>query len=260
MLAAAEAKVKRLDQEVNGIPVTQVVEQTVGFANEAADGMRQQLYALEIREQELAAKVTDAHPMLQQVRQQISDAQQVYSKQQPDRTQTKTGVTKTHEETELLLLKEEPEVAYLKAKYERLVAQLKSEQESLARFNSDELRVARLQREVQLEDVNYRKYVDSLEQAQVDQAMAAEGKSNISIVQPASLERKAVWPRPGMSMALAAILGLLGGIGLAFVYESHCDKIRTAEQFQAETGLPVLANIPRFGGRQLVPVNGGDRT
>ena len=56
-------------------------------------------------------------------------------------------------------------------------------------------KLARLQREVQLEDANYRKYVDSLEQVRIDRAMATEGKSNISIVQPGTLDMKSIKPK-----------------------------------------------------------------
>src|SRR5262249_4055986 len=100
-LSSEEAEVKRLEEQLNSLPATQVNEQIVGFSNEAADGMRNQLYTLQIREQELAAKLTEDHPQLQQVRQQIADAKSVLDKEQPERTQTKTGPSKPYEEVKL---------------------------------------------------------------------------------------------------------------------------------------------------------------
>ena len=73
--------------------------------------------------------------------------------------------------------------------------------------------MVRLQREVQLEDANYRKYVDSLEQAHIDRAMATEGKSNISIVQPATLDPRAIKPQTALNLLLAMVVGLIGGTG-----------------------------------------------
>ena len=120
-------------------------EQTVGMPNQAADGMRQQLYALEMREQELATKYTDDHPQLQQVRGQIADAKGVLDHEQGPRTETKTGPSKHFEEMKLQLLKAQPELASLHAKADRLQSQLADERAALEKLNSNELKIARLQ-------------------------------------------------------------------------------------------------------------------
>ncbi len=255
-LAATEAEVARLHEQLADLPEQQVAEQTVGFSNEAADGMRQQLYTLQLREKELASKVTNDHPQLQEVRQQIAQAEAVLSKEKPERTQTKTAISKTHEETQLQLLKEEPVIASLRAKSDRLTAQLNSEKASLAKLNEDELQVARLQREVQLEDANYRKYVDSLEQARIDRAMATEGKSNISIVQPGTLDMKAIKPKLLTNFALAIILGLIGGLGSAFAIDTLDETAKTADELEHDLAIPVLADIPPFAPRRAMVGNG----
>ena len=225
-LASKDAEVKQLQKQLVDLPATQVTEQTVGFANEAADGMRQQLYALQLREKELASRVTDDHPLLLEVREQIAAAQGVFGQEKTERTQTKTGISKSHEEIKMQLLKEEPVRVSLVAKCERLESQLAAEQSSLAKLNEDELRVVRLQREVQLEDANYRKYVDSLEQAHIDRAMATEGKSNISIVQPATLDPRAIKPQTALNLLLAMVVGLIGGLGVTYAAESLDESAR----------------------------------
>ncbi len=219
-LTATEAEVKRLQEQLKSLPATEVTEETVGFANEAADLMRNQLYSLQMKEQDLATKFTDDHPQLQQVRRQIAEAQAVLDKQDPARTQTKKGVSKPHEEVKLQLLKQEPVLAALRAKHTQIKSQLESERGALEKLNADELAVARLQREVQIEESNYRKYSDSLEQARIDGAMAQQGKSNISIVQAATLDLQPVRPKVLFNIALAVIVGVLGGIGLTYVAES----------------------------------------
>lgn len=262
-LAASEAEVKQLQEQLADLPTTEVTEQTAGFANEAADGMRQQLYALQLREKELASRVTDDHPQLRQVRTQIAAAEGVLGQEKTERTQTKTGLSKTHEETKLRLLKEEPVLASLRARGERLAAQLATEQASLAQLNADELRVGRLEREVRMEDANYRRYVDSLEQARIDRAMASEGKSNISIVQPATLEPRAIKPKGLLNLLLAMVLGLIGGVGAAFAAESLEESGRTAAGLKHELDTPMRAEIARMGSRPLAhatPGNGDTET
>jgi uncharacterized protein involved in exopolysaccharide biosynthesis len=238
-LAASEAEVKKLREQLDSLPATAVTEQTVGFANEATDGMRQQLYALQIREQDLSSRFTDVHPQLREVREQIKDAQTVL-KQEPPRTQTKTGPSKPFEEIKVQLLKDEPVLAALKAKAAQLTADLTHEKNSLEKLNADELQISQKQREVQLEEANYRKYSDSLEQARIDRAMAEEGKSNISIVQPATFDQKPIKPNALINMALAMVVGLLGGLGLAFAVDAWDESHHHAEHGHARINEPVL--------------------
>ncbi|HEY2826128.1 MAG TPA: GNVR domain-containing protein [Pirellulales bacterium] len=239
-LASIEAEVKQLREQLNSLPSKEIMEQTVGFANDASDGMRQQLYALQMREQELASRFTNGHPQLQQVRQQIADARTVL-KEEPQRTQTKTGPSKSYEELKVQLLKDEPVLAALRAKADQLNTELAAEKESVQKLNADELRIAQLQREVQLQEANYHKYSDSLEQARIDRAMAAEGKSNVSIVQPATFDSKPIKPNALINMALAVVVGLLGGFGLTFAAESWTHSTHTAENGHASLPESVLA-------------------
>jgi polysaccharide biosynthesis protein PslE len=252
-LASAEAEVQKLRGQLRTLPVREVTEETEGFANEAADGMRQQLYTLEVREKDLAARFTDDHPQLQQVRDQIAKAKSVFSEEEPKRTQTKTAQSKPHEEVKLLLLKQEPVLAALRAKGDRVRSQLAAEQESLKKLNEGELRVARLQRETFIEEANYKRYVDSLEQVSIDGAMAADGKSNINIVQPATFDRKPIKPRPMMNLALAFVVASLGAVGLSFIAEAGNRTIRTPAELEQRLELPVLAAIPRLRAVQLAP-------
>jgi len=238
-LASSEAEVKQLRLQLDSLPTTQVMEQTVGFANDASDGMRQQLYALQIREQDLASRFTDNHPQLKEVRLQIKDAQAVLN-QEPQRTQTKTGPSKAFEEIKVQLLKDEPALAALRAKTDRLKTELAAEKESLQKLNADEMRITQLQREVQLDEANYHKYSDSLEQARIDRAMAEEGKSNVSIVQPATFDLKPIKPNSLVNMALAMVVGLLGGLGLAFAADAWNDSGHVAENGHARMSEAVL--------------------
>ncbi len=50
--------------------------------------------------------------------------------------------------------------------------------------------------------------------------MAEEGKSNVSIVQPATLDLKPTKPNILLNMVLAAVVGLSGGLGLAFAVDA----------------------------------------
>ncbi len=193
-----------------------------------------------------------------QVRDQIAQAKGTLAGEEPKRTQITTGVSKPHEEVKLQLLKQEPLLAALKAKALAVQEQLAVERKSLQKLNDDELQIVQLERQVELEDANYRMHVTSLEQSRVDEATAAAGQSNISVVQPATFDTKPVKPRKLLNLALGFVLGCFGGLGLAFLAESLDETIKSPEELESRLDLPTLAALPRLPPRQM-QLNGGTK-
>ena len=70
--AVSEGRVQVLRKQVDGLPEREVTLQTDGFGNEATDRMRDQLYALEMRREEAAAKYTGSHPHMNHMEQQLA--------------------------------------------------------------------------------------------------------------------------------------------------------------------------------------------
>lgn len=72
------------------------------------------------------------------------------------------------------------------------------------------------------------------------------GATNISIIDPARPPNYASKPRPLRTMLTAIILGLALGIGLAFLFESFDESIRSPEDVENKLGLPLLGTIPKL--------------
>ncbi|MBC7852164.1 MAG: hypothetical protein IAF94_01910, partial [Pirellulaceae bacterium] len=70
-LATAEAKIESLAGVIGSLP-EQIPTLTVDSPSAAADGMRQELYKVESREQELATKFSDKHPQVLAIRSTIA--------------------------------------------------------------------------------------------------------------------------------------------------------------------------------------------
>lgn len=70
--------------------------------------------------------------------------------------------------------------------------------------------------------------------------------SNVSVVDRAAPPLFPSSPKKLPSFGLAALLGLTGGIGLAFLLESFDDGLRSAEQVERELQLPSFALVPDF--------------
>lgn len=250
-LVAADAEVRLLRDKLAGLSPTHVTARTKGVRNEAADNMRGQLYALQLRELELRQKHPAGHPELERVRQQAAAAQDILRHEEQPREQTTEGPNRVYEETQIALLRQEPVLASLRARAEALRAQLDQQRGELRALNESSLRVARLEREVGLQESNYRRYAENLEQAQIDRALEAERISNISIVQPATYDPIAVRPRLLLNCGLGLLFAVLGSVGLALVAERLDRSVKTPGDVERRLGLPVLASVPLLTTRSL---------
>ena len=181
--------------------------------------MRSQLYSLELKEQELLAKFTEAHPQVLLLRDQIERSRKVLSGGDRSLAQVTTGRTRTSEEAELSLLQREPLLASNGAKAEKLRQQLADTRARLGGLTRDERQVAQLSREVELHDASYRRYSENLEQARIDEALQTERISNISIVQPATYEVKPARPQRLLTLVIGLLIGSCGSVGLALIAE-----------------------------------------
>ncbi len=69
---------------------------------------------------------------------------------------------------------------------------------------------------------------------------------NVQLLNPAQIPQSPTSPRIPMNVAVALVIGLMIGIALAFLFEHLDNTIKTAEDVQKITGLPVLGVIPDF--------------
>lgn len=74
--------------------------------------------------------------------------------------------------------------------------------------------------------------------------VAGVGTNNISVVDPGEVPRRPIKPNKAKNLLLAFVLGLFGGIGLAFLFEHLDDTIKTGADLERITGLALLGIIP----------------
>ena len=69
-------------------------------------------------------------------------------------------------------------------------------------------------------------------------------------LEEATLPERPIKPRKALTLALAAILGLLAGSGFVLARELLDRKIRTASDVEEQLALPVLGVVPDAGGQK----------
>jgi capsular exopolysaccharide synthesis family protein len=121
---------------------------------------------------------------------------------------------------------------------QREVAQEKARALAL---NDASLKDAILARDV---DTNRQLYESVLKRMK-EMGVAAEVRAtNVSVVDNAVVPAAPSSPRKGLALMLAAMLGLTGAIGVAFLIEYLDDTFRTAEDVERHLRLPMLALVP----------------
>lgn len=89
---------------------------------------------------------------------------------------------------------------------------------------------------------DYQAFQQDYEQLRLN---AAKASNTVTIVEPAYTPDKPVQQRP-LYLTIAAVVGLILGIGLAFLLEQLGDRIRTSQDVSAVLELSTLSSVTRF--------------
>src|SRR5256886_15465355 len=72
--------------------------------------------------------------------------------------------------------------------------------------------------------------------------------SNIRVVDPAMIPSTPARPAKTRNVALAFLVGLVGGMGLALMREYLDNTVKSPDDVETLSGLPSLAVVPQFAG------------
>lgn len=143
---------------------------------------------------------------------------------------------------------------YLKAAFER-------QRKETLDLNSRSVQYKILRREA---DTNQELYNGLLQRMKETGISASITASNIQIIDPAEVPRSPFKPDKRRNILLALMVGLFGGIGLAFLAEYLDNTIKTPEDIEKRIFLPSLGIVPFCdtrggdGAVELLPHSGGE--
>jgi capsular exopolysaccharide synthesis family protein len=144
------------------------------------------------------------------------------------------------------------EITRLAAKYQKdymaalgreklLRASLEGQKTEENRLNESAIEYSLLKRDV---DSNRQLYEGLLQKLKEAGVMTGLRSSNVRIVDPASAPTAPSTPNIPRNLLMSLVVGLAGGLSLAFILESRDNTVHSLEQVRMITALPSLAVIP----------------
>jgi capsular exopolysaccharide synthesis family protein len=132
------------------------------------------------------------------------------------------------------------------------VRKLADEQRGLARkLDGQMARYNLLRREVDTSRDLYTSLSTRLKETQVASSLLT---SNIAVVDHADVPLKRSGPRTGLNLLIGCLVGLVGGVGLAFLFEYLDTSIRDPREVEAILRVPTLGLVPT---RSAIPAHLG---
>ena len=122
-------------------------------------------------------------------------------------------------------------------------------------FPNVEQDLLRLTRDVKVNNELYTSLLNSFQQLR----LVKEGKvGNVRIVDFAAVPEKPIKPQRSQVLAIAGVLGLLAGLGLAFLRNSLRPGIKNADDIEQHLGMHVFATVPHSTEQAELTASEGD--
>ncbi len=232
---SSRAKLEDLRRKLDSLPKTILAQESRGAAHEAWDGMREKLYELQIQQQQLAAKYTEAHPAMVAIEEQVREVRKILELQAQTRDTSVTAPNPTYQLLHQSLLNEEAQMNGYRAEREELDNQRAALAADLQRLNEAAVCIVALERQVAICEAKYRTSVEKMEQARIHQALDQQRVSSVNIVQPATFIEKPVAPNKRLSLAAGLFFAALGGAFSAIALEYLTPQAALRETSQSSS-------------------------
>ncbi len=201
--AAVAAEITELQSSLASIDTRVDAETLSGITKQTGDGMRQQVFNLEMQEKQLSAQLTDNHPRVRAVREQLEKSREIARTERGEQPQTRETINPVWQNLELTRRSSLAKQSGLESKRETLKDLLRDANKRLEQLNADAVELTRLTWEASIAESTYLRNAHSREQARLLAALDKDQFSEISVIQPASLILKKISP----PRSILAVLG-----------------------------------------------------
>ncbi|TKJ44699.1 hypothetical protein CEE34_10855 [Candidatus Aerophobetes bacterium Ae_b3a] len=207
--------------------------------------LRSRLTDLEIRHAQASREFSSDDPQVTYIKAQIEETRKELKRNVETVVAGKTeSISPVYTGLYTKLVSYETEVNALQAKEDALGSLAAEYEGEVSKLPQQELTLARLQRDQQVNSDLYAILVTAKNKAEIESASEI---GTIEVVDPALKPTGPVKPKKKLNTLLGLIAGLIFGGGLAFFLEYADKTIKTEDEAKGLLNLPILGVIPRPG-------------
>jgi exopolysaccharide transport family protein len=205
-----------------------IVSETTGGGTGAAsallDRLREQQAGLRIQVADLSTQFGPSYPKIAQLNNQLKEIDHQLQ------SETNKAVDHLNGRYQAALQREN----MLRESFEK-------QKQEANKLNESAIEYSILKRDVDSNRTLYEGLLEKLKEAGVTAGLRS---NNFRIINAARVPTSPSEPNIPRNLAFALLLGVISGVGLAFLLENMDNTVRTPEQAQAISGLPSLGMIP----------------
>ncbi len=234
--ALVQAEIKRIEAESLYQQMKKVGSVSTVLSNPVITNLKASLVKLEGDYQEMLKTFKPNYPDMRRLQQQINNARSKLNQEMGN-------------------IQNSMRADYLAAKRQenKIRTELSAFNEKMRTLQDSSLDYNTLKREVETNEKLYNTLLQRFEEVNVT---SAANTSSISIVEPAITPFKRYRPKPLLNLLIGSLSGLILGIGLAFLRESLDQSVKSPDELERISGLPVLGLIPRVTKNSVKKVLG----
>jgi uncharacterized protein involved in exopolysaccharide biosynthesis len=251
-LAETRQRVAELESELAAMPERTTTQVHTGDNPELLKALKSNLLELQLKRTQLLTKFVPTHRLVQEVDQQIAQAQAAIAAETAAPVRDETTDKNSHYEwAKSELERARVQMKALTARAEATAAQESAYRAMAWKFGEDAITQEDLQNTEKAAEENYLLYVKKQEQARMADALDQRGIVNVAIA-----EEPVAPALPARSTWAVLVIGLcaatVAGGGVAFAADYLDPALRTPDEVFQYLRSPVLASFPRGTGPRLL--------
>jgi uncharacterized protein involved in exopolysaccharide biosynthesis len=251
-LAETQQRVGELESELSRMPERTTTQVHTADNPELLKALKASLLDLQLKRTELLTKFVPTHRLVQEVDQQIAQAQGAIAAETSAPVRDETTDKNSHYEwAKSELERAGVQMKALTARAQATVGQETAYRTMAWRFGEDAITQEDLQNTERAAEENYLLYLKKQEQARMADALDQRGIVNVAIAEEPVAPALPLWSTWAV-LAVGLTAAGVAGSGAAFAVDYLDPALRTPEEVVEYLNAPVLASFPSQTGPRLL--------
>jgi len=210
--------------------------------NPIVENYQTKLAQLKVRLASQKEIYTDKHPKIIALQKEIDEIQKRLAAAVKETVSARTKtINPLYQSLQGKIIDLQTKIITTKAQQGIYEEQINNLNDQLNSLPKKELQLTRLERKSRVTEKIYTMLMEKKEEVQIQKAMQT---SDLVVVDPAIVKEIPIKPNIKLNIVIAAFLAAFIGIGLVFLLEYFDDTVKSEEDIERLTGLPVLGTIP----------------